>query len=153
MYEWISENVWVDFGKCMSGFRKLIIHYYCCLLKGCSSSDESPTRLGTRRGASALIKITTNYTNCTNLPSNNHQLGFNSWNVTVQRISFLSRLRREIFQIFANQTNPHSNNYKDLTDLNRFVGFLPDRVIRWIVTVKFVVKGDPSCRICWSDSF
>ena len=41
-----------------------------------------------------------------------------SFNVTIQRIIFLSRLRREIFQIFTNQTNFYCEKYKDLTDLN-----------------------------------
>ena len=52
--------------------------------------------------------------------------------VTIQRIIFLSRLRREIFQIFTNQTNPYGKNYKDLKDLNRFVRFLPDRALIYI---------------------
>ena len=58
--------------------------------------------------------------------------------VTIQRIIILSRLRREIFQIFTNKTNFYVEKYKDLADLNWFVGFLPDRalldIIRWMVT-------------------
>ena len=46
-----------------------------------------------------------------------------------------SRLRREILQIYTNQTNFYSEKIKDLKDLNWFVRFLPDRalldIIRW----------------------
>jgi len=38
--------------------------------------------------------------------------------VTIQRIIFLSRLRREILQILTNHTNFYSEKIKDLKDLN-----------------------------------
>jgi hypothetical protein len=52
---------------------------------------------------------------------------------SIQRIIFLSRLRREIFQIFTNQTNFYCENIKDLTDLDLFVGFLPVRALLDII--------------------
>ncbi len=36
----------------------------------------------------------------------------------------------EITQIYSQiKTNPYGKNYKDLTDLNRFVGFLAKRLL------------------------
>ena len=69
--------------------------------------------------------------------------------ITVLRIIYLSRLRREIFQILTNQTNQtncYGEKNKDLSDLNWFVWFLPVRalleIIRWINshTLLFVKK-------------